>query len=135
MKVGNIDVTNPLELIQIIMAFDSRDWFVNKRDRMIFAIVFGIDTGEMTEEYRNVGYSEDTINEYRLMHERYELLKCQDVTIPSKVSKNIINDMQDTVYKRAFENACKVYAEMAGADVELFKRDMLEDAMEEGNES
>ena len=73
MRVGNTDVKNPLELIQIIMAFDSRDWFTDKRDRMLYAIVFGI-SDESVAEYERVGYDQDMIDEYRLMHDRYMAL-------------------------------------------------------------
>lgn len=73
MRVGNTDVKNPLELIQIIMAFDSRDWFADKRDRMLYAIVFGI-SDESVAEYERVGYDQDMIDEYRLMHDRYMTL-------------------------------------------------------------
>lgn len=74
MKIGNIDVQNPLELLQCIVAFDSRDWFADKRDRMIYAIVFGIHDEE-DDEYRRVGYSDEMILEYKRMHERFEQLK------------------------------------------------------------
>lgn len=73
MKIGNIEVTNPLEVIQCIMAFDSRDWFSNERDRMLYAIVFGISDDEI-EQYKNVGYTDYYISEYKKLHERYEEL-------------------------------------------------------------
>ena len=71
MKIGNIDVTNPLEVLECIIAFDSRDWADDKRDRMIYAIVFGWDN-EFCESF---GWDEDTIAEYKKLHERFEKLK------------------------------------------------------------
>lgn len=71
MKIGNIEVTNPLEVLECIIAFDSRDWADDKRDRMIYAIVFGWDD----EVYKSFGWDEDTIAEYKKLHERFEELK------------------------------------------------------------
>lgn len=73
MVIGTLDVQNPLEVIKCIIAFDSRDWFKNNRDRMLYAIVFGIDK-ECEQDYRNKGYTDEMIAEYRLMHKRYEEL-------------------------------------------------------------
>lgn len=72
MKIGIKEVTNPLEVLECIVAFDSRDWAADKRDRMIYAIVFGWED----ETYKNeFGWDEDTIAEYKKMHERFEELK------------------------------------------------------------
>lgn len=71
MKIGDIEVSNPLEVLECIIAFDSRDWADDKRDRMIYAIVFGWDD----ECYESFGWDEDTIAEYKKLHERFEKLK------------------------------------------------------------
>lgn len=68
MKIGNTEVTNPLEVIECIIAFDSKDYAVDKRDRMLYAIVFGWD------DYEEFGWDEETIKEYKLLHERFEEL-------------------------------------------------------------
>ena len=73
MKIGSLDVENPLELLECIVAFDSRDWFTDKRDRMIYAIVFGMDGCE--ENYREVGYTDEMIQAYKEMHKRFLKLK------------------------------------------------------------
>lgn len=73
MIIGNSNIQNPLELIKCVMAFDSRDWFADNRDRMLWAIVFGIDK-DCEQDYRNVGYTDEMVNEYRIMHKRYEQL-------------------------------------------------------------
>lgn len=71
MKIGIKEVTNPLEVLECIVAFDSRDWANDKRDRMIYAIVFGWDD----EVYESFGWDENTIAEYQRLHERFEKLK------------------------------------------------------------
>lgn len=75
MRVGNKDVTNPLEMIKIIMAFDSRDWFANKRDRLLYLIVFGVGDDESCQELLDhYDFTEDLLDEYRELHKRYEEL-------------------------------------------------------------
>lgn len=69
MKIGCKEVSNPLEVLECIIAFDSRDWSYDKRDRMIYAIVFGWD------DYESFGWDEDTIAEYKKLHERFKKLK------------------------------------------------------------
>ena len=71
MKIGCKEVTNPLDVLECIIAFDSRDWSYDKRDRMIYAIVFGWDD----EGYESFGWDKDTIAEYKKLHERFEELK------------------------------------------------------------
>lgn len=72
MLIGNTDADNPLEMIECIIAFDSRDWSVNNRDRMLYAIVFGWDD----ETYRNkFGWDDEMIAEYKALHKRWEKLK------------------------------------------------------------
>ena len=72
MKIGCKEVSNPLEVLECIIAFDSRDWSYDKRDRMIYAIVFGWDDEVCRNEF---GWDKDTIEEYKKMHERFEKLK------------------------------------------------------------
>lgn len=72
MKIGIKEVTNPLEVIQCIIAFDSKDYAADKRDKMLYAIVFGWD------DYTEFGWDEETIKEYKKMHKRFEeLLKIE----------------------------------------------------------
>ncbi len=74
MKIGSLDVENPLDLIECIIAFDSKDWFADKRDRMIYAVVFGI-SDECKEAYRKVGYTDEMIDKYNTMHKMWNDLK------------------------------------------------------------
>lgn len=70
MLIGNKDVTNPLEVIECIIAFNSKDYSKNYRDRMLYAIIFGWDD----ESYTKFGWDEQTINEYKELHKRFEEL-------------------------------------------------------------
>ena len=71
MKIGTTEVTNPLEIIECIIAFDSKDYSTNNRDRMLYAIVFGWDDDKCKE----FGWDKETIREYKKIHERYVVLK------------------------------------------------------------
>ena len=71
MRVGDIDITNPLEILECILAFDSRDWSTDKRDFMIWAVVFGWND----ESYAKKGYSPDTAAEWKKFHEKYVKMK------------------------------------------------------------
>lgn len=68
MKIGDIEVTNPLEVIKCIIAFDSKDYATDTRDRMLYAIVFGWDC------YEEFGWNKETIKEYKKLHKRFEEL-------------------------------------------------------------
>lgn len=68
MLIGSEDVTNPLEVIKCIIAFDSKDYSTNYRDRMLYAIVFGWDD----ESYTKFEWNEEEINEYKKLHKQFE---------------------------------------------------------------
>ena len=75
MQVGVTDVTNPLEMLEIIMAFDSRDWMADKRDRLLYTIVFGI-SDDCVDEYKDTyGFTDQEIAEYREMHSKWVMAK------------------------------------------------------------
>lgn len=72
MKIGKHDIKNPLEIIECQIAFHSRDWSTHRRDRLIYAIVFGWDN----EVYKNeFGWDDDFIKEVNMLHEKWEELK------------------------------------------------------------
>lgn len=71
MKIGNKEITNPLEVLECIVAFDSKDYGVYKRDRMLYAIILGWDDAS----YKSFGWSEEEIKEWKQMRERFERLK------------------------------------------------------------
>lgn len=80
MLIGNKDVTNPLKVIECIIAFDSKDYSLNYRDRMLYAIVFGWDD----ESYTKFGWDNETINEYKELHRGFEKLSKMDVSKDDK---------------------------------------------------
>lgn len=71
MKIGVKEVTNPLEVLECIVAFDSKDYSVDKRDRMLYAIILGWDD----DSYKEFGWSKEDIKEYKLLRKRFEKLK------------------------------------------------------------
>lgn len=72
MKIGSIETSNPLEILECAIAFSSRDWSLDRRDRIIYAIVFGWEE----ETYRNeFGLDEDAIEEYKKLHNSFKDLK------------------------------------------------------------
>lgn len=70
MIIGNRDVTNPLEVIECIVAFDCKDYSVRPRDRMLYVIVFGWDD----ESFTKFGWDKETIDEYKELHKRFKEL-------------------------------------------------------------
>lgn len=69
------DITNPLEYIECIIAFDVRDWCSDSRLSAIYCIVFGMsDDGyrELQEEYH---WSDKAIERLKKFHEEWERLK------------------------------------------------------------
>lgn len=75
MQVGDKNVTNPMEMIEIIMAFDSRDWMADKRDRLLYTIVFDIPE-DAIEDYKTLyGFTDREIAEYRELHAKWDAAK------------------------------------------------------------
>ena len=71
MKIGCKEVTNPLEVLECIVAFDCKDYSVRKRDRMLYAIILGWDD----DSYKEFGWSKEDIEEYKLLRKRFEQLR------------------------------------------------------------
>ena len=88
MLIGNKDATNPLEVIECIIAFDSKDYSLNYRDRMLYAIVFGWDD----ESYTKFGWDEKTIDAYKELHKRFkELSKLRQYNTWIPISERLPN--------------------------------------------
>lgn len=69
------DITNPLEYIECIIAFDVSDWSEDSRRAAIYAIVFGLDD-EMYQELKDEFHWSDTaIERLKKFHEEWERLK------------------------------------------------------------
>ena len=101
MKIGSTDIQNPLEVIQCNIAFDSKDYSTDKRDRILYAIVFGWPDSV----YEEWGWPKETIAEYKEMHERFKQLRSASFPLPEKfVTPNQLTCNED--YWHAGWNAC-----------------------------
>lgn len=101
MKIGVVDVQNPLEVIRCDIAFDSKDYSTHKRDRILYAIVFGWPD----EVYEEWGWPKEAIAEYKLMHERF--MQLMNISFP--LSEKFVTPDQLTCnedYWHAGWNAC-----------------------------
>lgn len=73
MKIGNHDVKDPLEVIECQIAFSSKDWSTDKRDRLIYAIVLGWPRDEVCKA--EFGWDDEFIDEVEMLHEKWKALK------------------------------------------------------------
>ena len=71
------DITNPLEYIECVIAFDVRDWAEDNRLATIYAIVFG--WGEAyTELQDKFNWSDKNVNRLKKFHEKWEQLRKEE---------------------------------------------------------
>lgn len=89
MRIGIKEVTNPLEVLECLVAFDSRDYGTAKRDRMLYAIILGWDDAS----YKSFGWSEEEIKEWKQMRERFERLKEVDICTADVVPKSEVESI------------------------------------------
>ena len=89
MRVGIKEITNPLEVLECIVAFDVRDYGTAKRDRMLYAIILGWDDAS----YKSFGWSEEEIKEFKQMRERFERLKEVDFSTADVVPKSEVESI------------------------------------------
>ena len=71
-------ITNPLEYIECIIAFDSLDWSVDSRHAAIYAIVFGWDDESYTELKSRFKWSDEAEKRLKKFHEEWERLKKEE---------------------------------------------------------
>ena len=64
------DITNPLQYIERVIAFDSRDWAADNRLATIYAIVFGWD-GAWSEVKGQFGWSDENVERLKKFHEEW----------------------------------------------------------------
>ena len=67
------DITNPLQYIECVIAFDSRDWTADNRLTTIYAIVFGWDDA-WSEVKGQFGWSDENIERLKKFHEEWKRL-------------------------------------------------------------
>jgi len=67
------DITNPLQYIECVIAFDSRDWAGDNHLATIYAIVFGWDDAwsEVKEQF---GWSDENVERLKKFHEEWRRL-------------------------------------------------------------
>ena len=68
------DITNPLQYIECVIAFDSRDWSENNRLATIYAIVFGWSDEAYTELQNKFNWSDEAVNRLKKFHEEWKML-------------------------------------------------------------
>lgn len=69
------DITNPLEYIECIIAFDVRDWCEDSRSSAIYAIVFGFDDEGYCELQNKYHWSDISIKRLKEFHKEWERLR------------------------------------------------------------
>lgn len=77
------NITNPLEYIECVIAFDSRDWAEDKRLVTIYAIVFGwSDEDSIYDSWSNVqkrfGWSDEGVERLKKLHEEWKRLRKEE---------------------------------------------------------
>ncbi len=113
---------NPLEILERIIAFDSRDWFKDKRDRLIYAIVLG--WGEDCEdELIEVGFTKDDIKRYEDLHQRYvELKELPKEPQECEWEHNIVTSQYETSCDETVTDTnCFVYCPYCGRKIRVVK--------------
>ena len=61
---------NPFDSIKSTMAFDSRDWSIDKRDAWIYGIVWGW-AGVWSSIAKNHKWSDVTLKRLKLLHKEF----------------------------------------------------------------
>jgi hypothetical protein len=77
------DITNPLEYIECVIAFDSRDWAEDNRLATIYAIVFGWgDEDNIFDCWSNLqerfGWSDAGVERLKKFHEEWKRLRKEE---------------------------------------------------------
>lgn len=71
------DITNPLQYIECVIAFDSRDWAEDNRLATIYAIVFGWDDA-WSEVKERFGWSGANVERLKKFHEEWKRLRKEE---------------------------------------------------------
>lgn len=72
------DITNPLEYIECVIAFDVRDWAVDNRLATIYAIVFGWGDEAYTELQNKFNWSDEGVNRLKKFHKEWERMRKEE---------------------------------------------------------
>lgn len=83
--MGIEDITNPLEYIECIIAFDVRDWSEDRRLAAIYAIVFGWGGDEDNDPFDcwskvkgKFGWSDEGVERLKKLHEEWKRLRKEE---------------------------------------------------------
>ncbi len=78
-------ITNPLEYIECIIAFDPCDWSTDSRHATVYAIVFGWGDEAYTELQNKFNWNDEAVKRLKKFHEEWErmrdareLIRCKD---------------------------------------------------------
>ena len=105
------DITNPLEYIECIIAFDVRDWSEDRRLAAIYAIVFGWGSDKDNDPFDywskvkgKFGWSDEGVERLKKLHEEWERLR--------KEERNEADELRDELsachdYMAKLEAECK----------------------------
>lgn len=69
------DITNPLQYIECVIAFDSRDWAEDNRLATIYAIVFGWGDDGDDDVKEQFGWSDANVERLKKFHEEWKRLR------------------------------------------------------------
>jgi len=69
-----IPIENPLEALQMALAFSPRDWATEKRDAWIYGIALGWDDDCYPEFNRKFGWGKETFKRIQRLHVKFEAL-------------------------------------------------------------
>ena len=78
------DITNPLQYIECVIAFDSRDWAGDNRLATIYAIVFGwgVDDDKFTDTWSEMkekfGWSDANVERLKKFHEEWKRMSKEE---------------------------------------------------------
>ncbi len=79
------DITNPLQYIECVIAFDARDWSKDNRLATIYAIVFGWGDDEDNETFdcwsevkEKFGWSDANVERIKKFHEEWKRLRKEE---------------------------------------------------------
>ena len=72
------DITNPLEYIECVIAFDVRDWAEDSRLAAIYAIVFGWGDDGWSYVKERFGWSDEGVERLKKFHEEWKRLRKEE---------------------------------------------------------